>query len=189
MTPTVTEGKHGEFFWLERSIERSAVDRPLIRLTKHCPEVLLNKHVLVTALDSGPLHLNDDRVNGGWKRDGRFAISPRISDAGDVPFCGCFDEWYVFDGAVPATLDIQVFVNMGTFSLGEPNPTIDTMYIGSDASVRDRLVAAVVPWREKFWMQLQQLTAESYVANGNCFTFVTRNAGLYADVNALMHSF
>jgi hypothetical protein len=129
MTPTVTEGKHGQFLWLERSIDARAVDRPLIRLTKHCPDVLLGKRVVVTALDSGPFRPNEVQLNAGWKRDGRFAISPRISDAGDVPFCGCFDEWYVFDDAVPVTLDIQVFVNMGTFSLGEPNPTIDTMYI------------------------------------------------------------
>ncbi len=187
MTPTVTQGKHGQFLWLERSIEQRAVDRPLIRLTKLCPDVLLKKFVVVTSLDSGPLHLNDNQLNVGWKRVGRLAISPRISNAGDVPFCG-FDEWYVFDDAVPPTLDIEVFVNKGTFSLGEPNPTIDTMYIGSDPSVRRRLVAAVVPYRETFWAQLERLNPESYLANGNCFTFVTRNAGLYDDVSALMHS-
>jgi hypothetical protein len=188
MTPTVTEGKHGQYLWLERSIEQRAVDRPLIRLTKHCPDVLLGKHVVVTSLDSGPLHLNDARQDAGWKRDGRFAISPRISNAADVPFCW-FDEWYVFDDAVPTLSDIEVFVNRGTFSLSEPNPTIDTMYIGSDASVRERLIAAVVPYRETFWAQLERFNPESYVANGNCFTFVTRNAGLHRDVSALMHSF
>jgi len=188
MTPTVTEGKHGQFFWLERSIEQRAVDRPMISLAKHCPKVLLNRYVVVTSLDSGPLHLNHNQLNAGWERVGRLAISPRISNAADVPYCW-FDEWYVFDDRVPSTLDIEVFVNKGTFSLGDPNPTIDTMYIGSDASVRERLVAAAVALRETFWAQLDQLNPESYVANGNCFTFVTRNAGHYRDVNAQMHSF
>jgi hypothetical protein len=188
MTATVTQGQHGKYRWLERSIETQAVDRPLIRLTKHCSEVLLNKHVVVTSLDSGPLHLNDQRVNAGWKRLGRLAISPRISNASDVPFIW-FDEWYIFDDAVPTFSDIEVFVNRGTFSLGEPNPTIDTMYIGSDSNVRAAMVAAVVPWREKFWTQLEQLNAESYLANGNCFTFVTRDAKLHHEVAALMQSF
>ncbi|HEX6188309.1 MAG TPA: hypothetical protein VFZ40_09525 [Pyrinomonadaceae bacterium] len=188
MTPTVTEGTHGQYLWLERSIEQRAVDRPMSRLTKHCPEVLLGKHVVVTSLDSGPLHLNDAQQNAGWKRDGRFAISPRIATAADVPFC-LFDEWFIFDDGVPTTLDIEVFVNKGTFSLGDPNPTIDTMYVGSDAGVRAAMIAAVVPWREKFWTQLERLNAESYVANGNCFTFVTRDAKLHHDVTALMQSF
>jgi hypothetical protein len=183
MTPTVTQGKHDSYLWLERSIETRAVDRPLIRLTENCPEFLLNKYVVVTSLDSGPLHLNEQQIDVGWKRLGRLAISPRISNAGDVPF-QWFDEWYIFDDAVPTLSDIEVFVNRGTFSLGEPNPTIDTMYIGLDSSVRAAMVAAVVPWREKFWTQLERLNAESYVANGNCFTFVTRDAKLHHDVTA-----
>ena len=187
MTPTVTQGKHGKYFWLERSIETRAVDLPLIRLTKDCPDVIFNKHVVITSLDSGPLGLNDQQINAGWERLGRFAISPRISNAGDVPF-QWFDEWYIFNDAVPALADIEVFVNRGTFSLGEPNPTIETMYVGSDSSVRAAMVAAVEPWREKFWTQLGQLDAESYVANGNCFTFVTRDVKLHHDVTVLMQS-
>ena len=35
----------------------------------------------------------------------------------------------------------------------------------------------------------QRLNAESYVANGNCFTFVTRDGQLHHDVTTLMHSF
>ena len=186
--PTVTQGQHNQYLWLERSIETRAVDRPLIRLTKHCPEVLLNKYVVVTSFDSGPLHLNDQKIDAGWEPHGRFAISPRISNAGDIPF-QWFDEWYIFDDAVPTLSDIEVFVNRGTFSLSEPNPTIDTMYIGSDSSVRAAMVAAVVPWRETFWTQLQRLNAESYVANGNCFTLVTRDAKLHHHVTALMRSF
>jgi len=187
MSPTVTQGQHGKYYWVQRSIDARAVDRPLIRLTKDCPQVLLDKHVVVTSLDSGPLYLNDQQVNAGWNRVGRLAISPRISNAGEVPF-QWFDEWYIFGDPVPALSNIEVFVNFGTFSLGEPNPTIDTMYVGSDPNKRAAMVAAVVPWREKFWAQLEQVNPESYVANGNCFMYVTRDAKLHADVTVLMET-
>ncbi|MFZ0063984.1 MAG: hypothetical protein WAL47_18265 [Pyrinomonadaceae bacterium] len=42
---------------------------------------------------------------------------------------------------------------------------------------------------ETFWAQLERLNPESYIAHGNCFMFVTRNAEHYRDVIALMHSF
>jgi hypothetical protein len=184
--PTVTQGQHGQYLWLERSIEARAVDRPLNRLTQDCPEVLLNKRVIITSLDSGPVQLNDQQISDGWRRADRLAISPRITNAGDVPF-QWFDEWYIFENAIPTEASIKTFVNYGTFSLGEPNPTIDTMYIGKDSNVRAQMVAAVMPLREQFWTQLESLDPESYVSNGNCFIFVTRNAQLHQNVSALMH--
>jgi hypothetical protein len=185
--PKVTQGQHGKYLWLERSIETRAVDRPMNRLTQVCPDVLLNRLVVITSLDSGPLRLNDQQINDGWRRADKLAISPRISNASDVPF-QWFDEWYIFEDAVPTAANIKTFVNYGTFSLGEPNPTIDTMYVGTDSKVRAQMVAAVAPLRETFWMQLESLNPESYVSNGNCFIFATRNARLHQSVSAVMQS-
>jgi len=37
-------------------------------------------------------------------------------------------------------------------------------------------------WADRLWEQLRRLGAESYIADGNFFTFATRNAGLFTSV-------
>jgi hypothetical protein len=46
-------------------------------LLRLCPEVVIGKHVAITSIDSGFLHLT-------------------INSANELPQCG-FDEWYVLD--------------------------------------------------------------------------------------------
>lgn len=183
--PTLTQGKHDQFFWLQRSIETEGVDLPLIRLTKDCSEVLLGKHLLVTSLDSGSLRLKDQQIDQGWRREGKVAASPRITNVSDAPF-QWFDEWYIFADALPEMPEVQVFVNYGAFSLGEANSTIDTVYVGPDDNIETEMAAAVAALQKRFWTQLESLNPESYVANGNCFIFVTRDAQLHEKVSALM---
>jgi hypothetical protein len=141
-----------------------------------------DRFLVVSALDSGPLQLTKQQIEAGWQRQGRLALSPRILSATEIPF-EWFDEWFIFDE--PRTpVAIEVFVNYGTFSLADPNPTINTMYVGSDNAVRDNLIAAVNPVRERFWAQLEKFNPVSYLANGNCFLFVTRDLDIFDCVAA-----
>jgi hypothetical protein len=133
--------------------------------------------VIVSALDSGPLQIDHQQIAAGWQSHGRLALSPRISNPAEVPF-EWFDEWFILDEPIVPT-EVEVFVNYGTFSLGDPNPTISTVYIGSDENAKAKLAKAVIPMRTRFWTQLERIDPTSYVSNGNCFIFVTRDAELY----------
>src|SRR5258705_9235985 len=125
----VVLGKQGRYFWLQSPLNARDTSRPISMLIRTCPKALLNKYVVVTSLDSGPLRLTKQQINAGWQTKERLALSPKIFTATDVPF-EWFDEWFIFDEPT-APIALEVFVNYGTFSLADPNPTIDTMYIVS----------------------------------------------------------
>jgi len=184
---TLIDGTHGRYLWLERSLAARGPDSPLQHLTSTSPELLLDKYVVVTSLDSGPLRLTNQRIISGWQRFGRLALSPRIASVVEVPF-QWFDVWYIFDYR-NGPKEVEVFVNYGTFALSESNPTIDTMYIGRDANLRADLKTKAVQLRKRFWSQLDELNPTSYVANGNCFTFVTRDRSLFEKVKIAFESF
>ena len=172
-------GKRGEYCWLERPVCTEDTSRPLAYLLKQCPEFVLHSYVVITSLDSGPMRLTKQQEGAGWRGNCLLAISPRISDTGYLPF-GWFDEWYIFDE--PATLvDVEVFINYGTFSLGDSRSAIDTMYIGPDEEITARLVEGASEMREQFWTQMERIKPKSYMANGNNFTLVTRDARLFRD--------
>lgn len=115
-----------------------------------------------------------------------MAISPRITISKKIPFVW-FDEWYIFDEpAVPT--EVEVFVNYGTFSLGDPAPTVATMHIGTDAEKVARLVESALKLQQKFWAQMERIKPRSYLANGNSFTFVTRDSGLFERVMGALES-
>ena len=179
-------GKQNDYFWLARPVDARGSSRPLAHLLQTCPEVVLDKVVVVTSLDGGPLPLTSQQASEGWERHGEIAISPRISNTGVLPF-KWFDEWYVFhEPTVPA--DVEVFVNYGTFSLGDPRPAISTMYAGSDEEIVERIVEGVVKLREKFWAQMERIKPKSYMANGNSFIFVTHDSDLFEKAAGALES-
>jgi hypothetical protein len=171
------KGKQGHYFWLARNLDMQNTSRSLAHLLDPCPEVVLGKFVVVTSLDSGVLQLTPQQVSDGWIQAGELAMSPRITDARDVPF-EWFDEWYIFDNP-PVPTDVEVFVNYGTFSLGDPRPTVSTMYIGTDTERVAQLVEGALELQQKFWAQIERIKPKSYLANGNSFTFVTQDSDLF----------
>jgi|SRR3984893_8382623 len=177
-----SKGSEGNYFWLVQPLDPQNTSRPLTNLVGNCPEVLLNNYLIVTSLDSGPLQPSNQQLFNGWRRNGKLTTSPRISNPGEVPF-GWFDEWYVFDKpTVPS--EVEVFVNYGTFSLGDRYPAVTTMYIGSDKSAVDKMVQGALELQQRFWEQIETIEPLSYVANGNSFIFVTRDQRLYEKVIA-----
>jgi hypothetical protein len=136
----------------------------LADLLRGCPQVLLGRHVAVTACDSGPLSLAEGEQEAGWGSEARIAFSPPIHSVEQLPRGG-FDEWYVF--AAPVRLaDAEVFVNHANFSLLVPPSADET------ASWLRQL-------QGRFWAQLRRLRPESFLAEGDRLVFVTRDRGLY----------
>lgn len=127
--------------------------------------------------DSGPLHLNDDELPLGWQTHNDIAYSPRIQSIEKLAYgdCGGFDEWYVFNAAADlgqivegnifeAQLQsgqVAVFVNYGGFALHAP-------------MMQDLL--------DLFWPQLERISPESYIADGDVLNFVSRDKELFAAV-------
>jgi len=174
-------GAHGDYRWL------TLVGRDISELLCVCPEVVLDKYLAVTSIDSGALQLTDQEKNDGWwttesakvfrgsswgdredRNDWKVAYSPRLNSIHGLPnethdeCCEGFDEWYVFDRTAPVE-EIESFVNWLGFRLCDPE------------------------WKwcaDRFWDQMARLKPETYVANGTDFTFVTRNTDLFTKVLA-----
>jgi hypothetical protein len=157
-------GAHGDYKWLS---SRHELD-DLLRL---CPNVLLGKYIAVTSIDSGYLHPVDIEKLAGWEGRECIGYSPMVKSVEALPHEG-WDEWYVF--AQPTDLGISrlnsnmfdppvkpgevgVFVNYG-FALYPPDR----------ASLADL-----------FWSQIERIQPESYIADNDYLTFVTRDARLF----------
>ena len=181
------QGANGRYLWLQAPVNASNVGLPVSKLLLDCPGVMKDRYVVITSLDSGPLQLTEQQLDAGWQRQGRLAVSPKISSATAIPF-EWFDEWFIFDEP-SAPDEVEVFVNYGTFSLADPNPTVGSVYIGSGPEVSEQLVASAKPLRERFWTQLEEIKPVTYVANGNCFLFVTSHAEIFECVTAALKSY
>ncbi len=136
-----------------------------------CPSVLLGKHVAIPTRDGGPLVLSEDEVRAGWHEAGGVAYSPRLSSLVDVPSAE-YEELYVFTH--PTVLGkVEQFVNYYGFSLRDPAP---------GQCDWEQFLREV---QERFWNTMESSGAESYVAEGDVFLFVTANAQAYSVVSAL----
>ena len=166
--PSLRTGSHGDYDWLTSEHELDV----LLRL---CPEVVIGKHVAITSIDSGFLHLTTEQRSSGWESIQNIAYSPLISSVNELPHCG-FDEWYVLDelrnlgqacngNVFESDLkpeQIWVFVNYFGFALDDPQ------------------MRGLV---DLFWKQLDLIQPESYVADGSrCLSFVTRRKELFTAV-------
>ncbi len=180
-TPGIT-GTRGQYRWL------SSVDHDIDALLRLCPEVLLGRRIAVTSIDCLGLRLTEEETRAGWRKaddrkvykdlpsGGReyqdgwvVACSPVLHSVHGLSYetheeyYGGFDEWYVFDGEIPVS-DFEVFVNWGFFRL------YDTEGYGE--------------FIDRFWTQMTDLNAESYIAQGDVFTFATRNLDVFDGVIA-----
>jgi hypothetical protein len=177
-TPGIV-GMHADYHWL------TMVERDITSLLRLCPEVVLDKFIAITRIDSGSLRLTDQEKAEGWwtsdagrvfqgsswgppeyRDDWKVAYSPRITSIHGLPnethneCCAGYDEWYVFEQPVEAG-EIESFVNWGGYRLYDPD----------------------FEWcADRFWNQMMRLTPESYIADGTVFTFVTRNSVLFPSV-------
>ena len=179
-TPCVI-GEQGDYRWL------SSLDCSITSLLRLCPEVVVEKYIAVTSIDSGALRLTEEEKTQGWwtresgiifrctpwgdrtdREDWRVAYSPRIQSIHGLPnethteCCDGYAEWYVFDQPV-ASGEIESFVNYSGFRLFAPE-------------YKD--------FAARFWDQMMRLRPESYLAEGTVLTFATRNSAAFDQVVA-----
>jgi hypothetical protein len=162
-------GSHGAYLWLTADKQR------LGSLLAVCPQTVLDKYLAITSLDSGPLVLNDEEVAAGWKSRNGIAYSPKVQSVDKLPHDG-YDEWYVFQSPPDLGQLVQgdpplrsgyvaAVVNFGGFSLCDP------------------AMQALV---DLFWMQLESVRPESFIADGDLLNFVSCDQELFAGVCAAL---
>ncbi len=162
----LTVGSEGLYQWL--------VADQQIDLLQVCPEVILEKYVAITSIDSGLLVPTEEETAAGWETREKIAYSPKIQNIKGLPRAG-WDEWYIFDN--PADLGtnhlaenvfevpqeqghVSVFVNY-CFALHQPE-------------IKDLTTL--------FWQQIARIRPESYLADNDYLNFVSRNKTLFASV-------
>lgn len=165
--PAIETGSRGGYFWL------TSGDHELNDLLMCCPQIVVGKYLAVTSFDSGSLALNEDEVAAGWESRGGIAYSPKIESIEHLPH-DIFDEWYlfgsprnlgnlfqgnVFETSIQAD-QVAAFVNFGGFSLHSPE------------------MKALADW---FWLQLELIQPESFIAGGSLLNFVTCDEQLFND--------
>ncbi len=149
-------GNYKNYYWVEWQ-ERNKFLRNLL---SKFPQIVLGKYLVNTSFDSGSLMLDDEEIAQGWHKYNDLAISSSITDVKSI-HSDQYDEWYIFNS--PKTFDnYEVFVNYGGFSLH--NPTYKEL-------------------QERFWQQLEYLTPESFLAEGDHLICVTKDVNLFNLLN------
>src|SRR4030042_5259616 len=132
----------------------------LRELTTAVPEIVVGKFAVVTSFDSGPFVPSDDEIHRGWNLQKGLTYSPKIIPVDDLPH-DQFDEWYVFSSRKEIDPP-EIFVNYAGFRL---------RYYTADIETHGLL--------ERFWLQMETLQPESYLAAGDSLVFATRDAVVY----------
>ncbi len=168
-------GKYGKWQWLN---SKAAC---LADVVERCPQLVIDRFVLVTSYDSGLLQLDEEKLKAGWKHmckrrrsfdwahpewEEPLALSPRVSDPGILPI-DMYDEWYVFY-TEPQIDTIEVFVNWN-FS-----PTFGHTGLHE--------LSTHVQLEVHFWNQLAVINPRAYVADNQTLSFATSDDVLFEQV-------
>ncbi len=168
-------GVTGRYEWLE-------VDFGLRALLLLCPEVVVEKHVAITSIDSGFYFPSQTDLAAGWKAVGNIAYSPRIGSANELPMDCCgpdsggYDEWYVF--GTPRQLGALCRENVFTTAVAPGTVFAFINFFGFQPSEPE-----MQPVTDLFWKQMGWMQPESYIGDGrSCLVFATRDRALFAAV-------
>ena len=162
----LTLGSEGLYEWL--------VTDQQFDLLQVCPEIVLEKYVAITSIDSGPLVPTDKETAADWQTRGKIAYSPKIKNVEGLPRAG-WDEWYIFDNPT----------DLGTSHLGEN--IFEVPQERGHVSVFVNYCFALHRPEMKdlatlFWQQIGRIRPESYVADNDYLNFVSVNKTLFANV-------
>jgi hypothetical protein len=157
-------GTHGDYCWL------ASTEQYMGDLVRFCPDLVLNRYLVVTRIDSGTPWLTGKQRERGWRLQLGMAYSPPIAtveelfyqrDGLDAPG---FDEWYVFDeprdlGGIlegnpflpenaPKPGRLLAFVGWLGFAPGSADPVFQRV-------------------QEMFWRQMEWVQPDLYISDGN----------------------
>jgi hypothetical protein len=160
-------GSHGAYKWLTTRHELDDI----LRL---CPAVVLGKYLAITSIDSGHLSPSTEEKLAGWESRLGIAYSPLVQSVETLPRDG-WDEWYVF----------RQSVDLGVSRLGSNifDPPLQPGGVGVFVNYclalhRPEMKGLIDP----FWQQLDWIQPESYIADNDYLTFVSRDENLFAAV-------
>ncbi len=161
-------GSQGVYEWL--------VTDQQFDLLSVCPEVVLNRYIAITSIDSSPLVPNVEETAAGWRTRGKIAYTPKIQDIKGLPRAG-WDEWYIFENPT----------DLGTSHLEEN--VFDVPQEQGHVSVFVNYCLALHQPEMKdlaalFWQQMERIRPESYVADNDYLNFVCANRTLFASVRS-----
>jgi hypothetical protein len=166
-------GSRGAYKWLVSESEL----KDLLRLS---PGVVLGKYVAITSIDSSQLSPTAEEKLAGWESRQGIAYSPLVQSVETLPRGG-WDEWYVFNQ--PADLGIS---RLGTnifdpaLKSGEVGVFVNYCFTLHRPDMGDMA--------DLFWNQLDWIQPESYIADNDFLTFVTRDEGLFDAVRDALRS-
>lgn len=160
MTLEIYAGAAGRYLWLQSPMPRLFMCNVIDRF----PEIVLGKFVAVASLDSTSYNPSDEEIRKGWVRRGTLAISPRITSKDEVPPFE-FTECLVFPD-MPSCGSVEPFVNYVPFHLSDRESA--------------EPVEFQIELRRRFWIQVEALAPESYLAEGTELILVTRIVPLFS---------
>ena len=160
-------GSQGAYQWL--------VSDERFDLLELCPDIVLGKYVAITSIDSGELVPNEAELAAGWQSRGQIAYSPKIQTIESVPRDG-WDEWYIFDN--PKDLGTSHLVeNILEAPRGPRHISVFVNYCYTFHHPEDHVFAPL------FWVQMEWIRPESYVAANKYLNFATNNKALFDKVH------
>jgi hypothetical protein len=160
-------GSHGKYKWLASRYELDDI----LRL---CPAVVLGKYLAITSIDSSRLSPTAEEVLAGWENRQGIAYSPLVQSVEKLPRAG-WDEWYVF--RQPTDLGVS---RLGSNIFDPPlqrGDVGDFVNYGLTLHLPERMGAI-----DPFWQQVDWIRPESYIADNDYLTFVSRDESLFAAV-------
>jgi hypothetical protein len=157
-------GVYGDFRWLEAS------GHDLGDVLRICPEAVAEKNLVITLFDGGPLELTPRQLEQGWHPLDSVVHVPTVENPATLPTGSC-DEWYVFPSA-PTTQEFEVFVAYPWFTLGPASSIKAQPNTRWDLKKLQRI----------FWLEMETLEPETYMACNGRLIFVTRNAANFSKV-------
>jgi hypothetical protein len=175
----ITSGSHGEYQWLISTVHYVGT------LIKRTPEVVLNRYLAVTSIDSGTPRLAEAQERAGWQLRKGVAYSPRLRDVEQLPDyqvhgedAAGFDGWYIFT----EPRDLGEASHGNVFTDLQPGRTL--VFASYFDFVLDTVDAEQKELIDRFWKQLEWIQPESYIADcDKCLTFVTKNHGFFEIVH------
>ncbi len=172
-------GSHGRYNWLE-------TDHDLREFLALCPDTILSKHIVITAVDSGSFNPSDQDRAAGWSATGGIAYSPRLDAVTMLPRdcccrdCGPFDEWYIYGTEAP---ELGSICHANVFDTAIAPPSV-FQFVNFCFRFSDQQMKAVA---DLFWKQIEWMQPESYLGDGNsCLLFVSSNGELFRGVETTL---
>jgi hypothetical protein len=184
---SIFTGSHREYRWLTSS------EQHMGDLVRCCLDLVLNRHLVVTAIDAGAPSLTETQQARGWKLRGGMAYSPSIvgvdelfyqRDGLDTPG---FDEWYVFAGAVP---DLGEILKGNPFEPeNAPRPGRVEVFVGWLGFSVDPSEPVFQTVQDMFWRQMDWIQPDAYISDGrDHLTVVCRDKQLLNSVEGRLRA-